>query len=210
MPSRQEFSAVICINSGGSFCSGSRAANLRHPRQPPLICSQSGGTAAAPHCADAELCTLSTSFRVLSKYLTFQGFSKFSTHAVLVDCFPVGRFPGLTRSELARLRGFFFFFFPPHSRNIHRVLLSLRPLLNASTTRIQLSLQLLRPINHEKTHPLILHQCILGQFCSRRFFIRCGERRPIIVFCAVRKRLTVELNKIPDFTESSKLQLWLF
>lgn len=116
MPSRQEFSAVICINSGGSFCSGSCAANLRHPRRPPLICSQSGGTAAAPHCADAELCALSQpSFRVLSKYLTFQGFSKFSTHTVLVDCFPVGRFPGLTRSELARLRVLFFCFFFPHA-----------------------------------------------------------------------------------------------
>lgn len=170
MASRQEFSAVICINSrgGGSFCSGSRAANLRHPRRPPLICSQSGATAA-----DAELCALSQpSFRVLSNYLTFQGFSKFSTHTVLVDCFPVGRFPGLTRSELAHLNVFCFFF--PHSRNIHRVLLSLRPLLNALTTRIQSSLQLLRPINHKKTHPLILHQCILGQFCSRRFCIRRG------------------------------------
>lgn len=195
---------------GGSFCSGSRAANLRHPRRPPLICSQSGATAAAPHCADAELCALSQpSFSVLSNYLTFQGFSKFSTHTVLVDCFPVGRFPGLTRSELAHLNVFCFFF--PHSRNIHTVLLSLRPLLNALTTRIQSSLQLLRPINHKKTHPLILHQCILGQFCSRRFFIRHGgRRRPIIVFCAVRKRLIVELSKIPDFTESSKLQLWLF
>lgn len=207
MASRQEFSAVICINSGGSFCSGSRAANLRHQRRPPLICSQSGGTAAAPHCADAELCALSQpSFRVLPKYLTFQAFSEFPSRTVLVDCFPVGRFPGLTRSELAHLNVCFF----PHSRNIHRVLLSLRPLLNALTTRIQLSLQLLRPINHKKTRPLILHQCILGQFCSRRFFIRRGEGRPIIVFCAVRKRLIVELNKIPDFTESSKLQLWLF
>lgn len=141
----QEFSAMICINSGGSFCSESCAGNLRRPKPNAThLFSEEHQRHAAP--TQNSVHSPSKFHSLIRVFDLSRSLKVFCTFLFLLTGYHMAFFQDLRAANLPC------FVFLLHCCKFCIVFFWLCPHLKVLTTRIQLSLQLLHPINHKKKH----------------------------------------------------------